>query len=265
VALRRRTIGRRGLLPDTHAHLDAAEFDGDRDAVVARARAAGVTRILAVATNLASCRTTVSIAAETDSVFAAVGLHPTEASRWEDEADGICAVLDAPNVVAIGEIGLDFVRGAASREKQLTVFRTQLGWAEERGLPVSVHNRGADDDLLRVLGDYSVRVVLHCFSGSLSFAEAALARGYALSFAGNITFPRADVLREVAARVPDDRLLLETDSPVLAPQPWRGRRNEPAYERATLETLASVRSAVPDVLQGILTENADRVFHWGTA
>lgn len=255
--------GRRGLLADTHAHLDAAEFDGDRADVVARAGAAGVGRILAVGTDLASSRAAVALAAELEPVYAGVGVHPTEVHRWHSEAEAVRALLSSPKVVAVGEIGLDFVRARAGREEQLAAFRTQLEWAAERGLPVSVHNRGADEDVLGSLDEEAPSAVLHCFSGSEEFAHHALTKGCFLSLAGNVTFPRAEALRAVAALIPRDRLLIESDAPVLAPQPWRGRRNEPAYVRATAETVARARGESIDVLAAAVAQNADVLFHWG--
>jgi TatD DNase family protein len=257
--------GRRGLLPDTHAHLDAGEFDADRAEVVARACDLGISRILAVGTDLASSRAAVALAAEFEPVYAAVGIHPTEIHKWESEAEGVHALLSALKVVAVGEVGLDFVRGTDTKQVQLAAFRTQLRWAAERGVAVSVHNRGADNEIIAVLAESPVRAILHCFSGSPDFADVALAGGHTLSFAGNVTFPRAEALRAVAAAVPEDRLLTESDAPVLAPQPWRGRRNEPAYTRATAETIAAARATSLETLASSVSETADRLFRWGMA
>jgi TatD DNase family protein len=207
----------------------------------------------------------VELAAELETVYAAVGIHPTEAERWDEEAESLRLLLVSPKVVAIGEIGLDFVRASAPKEQQLIALRAQLQWAAERGLPVSVHNRGADAEILEVLGELPVKAILHCFSGSQKFADSALAGGCMLSFAGNVTFPRAEELRAVAAEIPEECLLVESDAPVLAPQPWRGRRNEPAYTRATAETIATVRGVPLEALATLVSRTADGLFHWGAA
>jgi TatD DNase family protein len=265
VAPRSQKIGRRGLLPDTHAHLDAAEFADDRTEVVTRACAAGVTRILAVGTDLTSSAAALALAEDHPPVFAAAGLHPTEAHKWSDESGGLRDLLGSRKAVAVGEIGLDFVRASATRDEQIRVFRTQLQWAADYELPVSVHNRGADDEVLDEVDGLPVSVILHCFSGSQAFAERALASGCLLSFAGNVTFPRAGELREIAGAVPIDRILLESDAPVLAPQPWRGRRNEPAYTRFTAETVSEARGVALEDLAAQVSRSADALFRWGTA
>jgi len=249
------------LFPDTHAHLDQA-FDGDLDAVLERAREAGVDRVLAVGSDLRSSQKAVAIAGTYAAVYAGVGIHPHEARRFEEEGDGIRALLGAPKVVAVGEIGLDYYRELAPRHMQRKAFREQLIWARERGLPVSVHNRSADDDILAALGTAGVTSILHCFSGTWEMARVALGQGHFLSFAGNVTYPRATDLREIAARVPTDRMLVESDAPVLAPQQWRGRRNEPGYVRATLAALASVKGMPFEHVASLVEGNADRVFSW---
>ena len=198
-------------------------------------------------------------------MFAAVGVHPTELENWESEEPAVRLLLESAKVVAIGEIGLDFVRATASREQQREAFRVQLDWAAERGLPVSIHNRGADRDVLEMVSMFAGTAVLHCFSGSQEYAAEALDQGCFLSFAGNVTFPRAEVLRAVAAWVPLDRVLVESDAPVLAPQPWRGRRNEPAYTKITAETVAAVRNLDLPSLTSALTRNAHTVFGWGVS
>jgi len=198
-------------------------------------------------------------------VSAAVGVHPTELENWESEEPAVRLLLESAKVVAIGEIGLDFVRATASREQQREAFRVQLDWAAERGLPVSIHNRGADRDVLEMVSIFAGTAVLHCFSGSQEYAAEALDQGCFLSFAGNVTFPRAEVLRAVAASVPLDRVLVESDAPVLAPQPWRGRRNEPAYTKITAETVAAVRNLDLPSLTSALTRNAHTVFGWGVS
>lgn len=174
------------------------------------------------------------------------------------------ALSGEEKVVAIGEIGLDYHRNRANRVAQLDAFRVQLAWALERKLPVSVHNRDADDDVLMEMARAGVRGVLHCFSGSMDMARRALDLGLDLSFAGNVTYPKASELRRVVAMIPLDRLILETDSPVLAPQPHRGKRNEPAYIMSTWDTVAAARGVSADVLARAVSENANRIFAWRT-
>jgi TatD DNase family protein len=224
-----------------------------------------VGRILAVGSDLESSRAAVACAAVYPHVYAAVGIHPHHADRASEEYRGIAALLDAPRVVAVGEIGIDYVRSPSSPAIQLAAFRAQLALAREAGLPVSVHNREADADVLDALAEAGVTAVLHCFSSGLETAKAALRMGCFISFAGNLTFPKADSLRAVAAAVPADRLLIETDSPVLAPQAWRGRRNEPAHLTAVRDALADLRDLSQDAVAAQTWENAELVFHWGHA
>jgi len=227
-----------------------------------RARSAGVERILTVGSDYASSKMAVSLAQRYDIIYAAVGIHPHEATRFATEADATGALLEEPKVVAIGEIGLDYQRGAAPRAVQLSVFREQVAWARERNLPISVHNRGADGDVLEVLAEDSPLAILHCFSSEWEVAQTALDGGHYISFAGNLTFPKAAVLREIAGRVPIERLLVETDAPVLAPQPWRGRRNEPAHVVATASALARLRGVEESTIGAATSNNAARIFGW---
>lgn len=257
--------GRTVLLPDTHAHLDAAEFSSDLDEVLSRATEAGVDRILAVGSDFSSSLRAVAIARQHDAVFAAVGVHPHEAGRFQDEAEAVRRLLTEKKVVAIGEIGLDYYRALAPREAQVMAFRAQLQWAENRGLPVSVHNRSADADVLEILGEMPVRAILHCFSGTQEFAAAAVQAGYFLSFAGNLTYRKAEELRAVSRAVPADRVLVETDAPVIPPQPWRGKRNEPAYVVATAEMLAIERGIPMRELAETISRNADTLLRWRAA
>jgi len=230
--------------------------------VVARAEQAGVDRILAVGSDLGSSCRALHLAQRFGCVYAAVGVHPHEADRFEDEAEGVRALLRESKVVAVGEIGLDYYRKVVDKDRQMMAFREQARWARDAGLPASVHNREADADVLEVLSETGARGVLHCFSGSWAFARAALDAGLFLSFAGNLTYPKAADLRDVAAQAPGDRLLVETDSPVLAPQRWRGKRNEPAYVVATLDLLAAERRVPPPDLADQITANADGLFSW---
>jgi TatD DNase family protein len=237
---------------DTHAHLEMC--DGEPEEVVARAAAAGVDRVLTIGREQA-----VALADRLPGVWAIVGVHPHEAA---DVADPGCAVrdlLDRPRVVAVGECGLDFYRDYAPRDDQRRAFAAQIEVANDAGLPLVIHTRAADDETFAMLEAARVPVVLHCF-GSVGRLDEALERGYLVSFAGNAAYPKAEDLREAARRVPDDRILAETDSPYLAPPPHRGRPNEPAYVMRTLEVLAAERGVEPAELEAQIDANATRVF-----
>ena len=236
---------------DTHAHLDALD---DPAGALARARAAGVNRVVAIGTGLASTRATVAIAEAEDGVAVAAGVHPHQAAAGEP--------LDRllyDRIVAVGEIGLDYFRDYAPRDEQRHVFATQLRLAAAHGKPVIVHSRAADEETAELLGEFGGTVVLHCFS-SPGLLPVALERGYYVSFAGNVTYPKAAELREAARAVPAERILAETDSPYLAPQPVRGQRNEPAYVVHTVASLAETRGEDPAELGRRIDQNAGAAF-----
>ena len=235
---------------DTHAHLDGCE--GPVEDVVGRAAEAGVARILTIGREQA-----IVLAGRFDGVRAVVGWHPHEAAEADDEA--LRPLLPHPQVVALGECGLDYYRDNAPREGQRRVFAEQIVLANEAGLPLVIHTREAADDTFAMLAGAEVDVVLHCFS-TPERVDEAIDRGWYCSFAGNVTYPSAEELREAARRVPDDRILAETDAPYLAPMPMRGRRNEPANVMHTLRLLASERGVEPGVLESQVERNADRVF-----
>ena len=245
---------------DTHAHLDA--LDGDAAEALVRARAAGVLRVIAVGSGLQSCRATLEIAEREDGVFAALGLHPHQAGETGDEdLKELARLFEHPKAVAVGEAGLDHFRDYAPRDRQLESFRGQAQLAAKLRKPLVVHSRAADEETADVLTDLppDAQVVLHCFS-SLGLLGTALEHGWFVSFAGNVTYPNASELRAAAARVPADRLLAETDSPYLAPQAVRGRRNEPANVVHTLAVLAEARGADPAELGERIDANAAAVF-----
>jgi TatD DNase family protein len=239
---------------DTHAHLDAL---ADPSAAVARARAAGVDRIVAIGSGLDSIRSTLAIARQEDGVHAAVGIHPHQAGNGEplDELRR----LAAEEAVAIGEIGLDFFRDYAPRDDQRRLFQAQLELASELGLAVVVHTRAAEDETLQMLDGFAGTVVLHCFS-SPEVLPAAVERDYYVSFAGNVTYPKAEDLREAARSVPGRRILAETDTPYLAPQPVRGQQNEPANVVHTITALADARGEHAAELGERIAANAARAF-----
>jgi TatD DNase family protein len=235
---------------DTHAHLgeDAAE-------VLDRARAAGVTGVIAVATTVAAAKEVLATAEREPGVYACLGVHPHEAAEPGD-VGALRELLDHPKAVAVGETGLDYFRDYAPRDAQARLFDAQLALAREAGKPVVVHTRAADDDTRARLLAHEGDVVLHCFS-SPPLLDAALECGWYVSFAGNVTYKNAYDLRDCARRVPADRLLAETDSPYLAPQAVRGRRNEPAHVVHTYEFLSELRG---EDVRRLVDANAARVF-----
>ena len=241
---------------DTHAHLDALEDPG---AAIRRAAEAGVTRILAVGTTIEGGRSALELADEHEGVFAVVGIHPHEAAAEGGRVEELGDLLAHPRAVAVGETGLDFYRDRAPRGRQLEVFEAELDLALRLGKPVVVHTRAADRETAAVLDRFEGTVVLHCFS-SPALLPVALERGYYVSFAGNVSFPNASELRLAAAQVPADRLLVETDSPYLAPQPVRGRPNEPAHVVHTLAAVAAARGADPSRLEEQVDANATAAF-----
>lgn len=245
-------------MTDTHAHLDACADPAEE--VIARAREAGVERIVAIGSGIESCRQTLAIASRAEGVSAALGVHPHQAGDDDAERlDELRALLADERAVAVGEIGLDFYRDYAPRDRQRDVFARQLELAAELGKSVVIHMRAAEQETAAMLSDFEGTVVLHCFS-SPELLPVALERGYYVSFAGNVTYPKADDLREAAAQVPAQRLLAETDSPYLSPQPRRGRPNEPANVVHTVAALADTRAEDPAALAQQLDENAARAF-----
>jgi TatD DNase family protein len=243
---------------DTHAHLDACADAADE--LVARAREAGVERVVSVGSGLESCRETVAIARRHDGVFAALGIHPHQAADPDADAlDELRELLADPCAVAVGETGLDHYRDYASRDRQLRLFERQLELAAELGKAVVIHTREASEETAATLAGFGGTVVLHCFSAP-ELVPVALERGYYVSFAGNVTYPRAEELRAAARAVPADRLLAETDSPYLAPQPRRGRPNEPANVVHTVAALAEARGDDADELAVQIAVNASAAF-----
>jgi TatD DNase family protein len=242
---------------DTHAHLEACA--GSVHELVARAGEAGVDRILAVGSTIDTCRGALAAAEAEEGVFAILGIHPHEAEREGDRLDELRPLLAHPRAVAVGETGLDFYRDYAPHDRQLTLFEAELDLADELGKPVVIHSRAADGATADALQRFDGTVVLHCFS-SPALLPVALERGYYVSFAGNVSFPNASELRVAASQVPADRILAETDSPYLAPQPVRGRPNEPAQVMHTLAALAGARREDPAELEARIEANASAAF-----
>jgi TatD DNase family protein len=242
---------------DTHAHLTALD---DAEEAIQRATEAGVTRILTVGTSVDDCRDALDLANRHDGVLAIVGIHPHEAgTATAEDLVELRELLAHPKAVAVGETGLDWFRDYAPPDDQRRLFVAELELAAELGKPVVIHTREADDDTLAALSDHEGTVVLHCFS-SPQMLPTALERGWYVSFAGNATFPKAVDLRLAATQVPEERILAETDSPYLAPQPVRGRRNEPANVVHTLAALAQARGEEPAELERQIEENANACF-----
>jgi TatD DNase family protein len=256
-------------LIDTHAHLDDERFQQDLPAVLERAAAAGVRRIVTVATTAASSGVCVDLARRYPALVASVGLQPNQVAEEKAGAwDEVIALVTKERVVAIGETGLDRHWNYTPFAQQEDYFARHLQLARRHRLAVIIHCREAEADVVRMLGeDYdrngSVRGVMHSFTGDLATAEKCVAMGLHISFAGMVTYKNAQNLRAVAARIPAERLLVETDSPYLAPVPVRGKRNEPAYVIHTAACLATMRGVEPEVLARQMTRNAEQLFGLG--
>jgi len=255
-------------LIDTHAHLDGNRFADDLDAVVARAEANGVATILTVGCDLESSRAAMAIAARYPEIYAAVGIHPHDAVTVDADALAELRRLaeTGTKVVAIGETGLDYYRDRSPRDRQREAFRVQIRLARELDLPLIIHDRDAHDDVVGILREENagaVGGVLHCFSGGMDMARHCLEMGFFISFPGTLTYPNNEPLRDVARALPIDVMLVETDCPYLAPQPWRGKRNEPAYVRATAETLAEIKGLTLEDVARVTSLNAFRLFGIG--
>jgi TatD DNase family protein len=252
---------------DSHAHLDTADFDPDRSEAIARARTAQVGRILAIGsgTGPGSLDCAVALAKQYDNIDASIGIHPHEAKlATKDDFEFLKSLAPDPKVVAWGEIGLDFYYGHSAREIQLEVFAFQLEMAGEAELPVIIHTRDAEMETLEVLRRQSEKKplhgVMHCYSGSLEMARKCLELGFFISFSGMITFPKAQKIRDVAQQMPLDRLLIETDSPYLAPVPHRGKRNEPSFLVETASVLARLKGISVEELARHTAENYYQLF-----
>ena len=250
-------------LIDTHAHLGAAQFDADRTAVLERARATGVARIVEIGYDLATSRAAVALASQHEPIYAVVGVQPNHVADLPgDWLEQVRVLAQQPKVIAIGEIGFDYYWNAAPADVQEACFCAQLDLARDLRLPVVIHSREAHADTIRVLREaaHGLSGIMHSFSGDWAYARACLDIGFYLSFSGPVTFPKAVALHDVARRAPLDRILIETDSPYLAPHPFRGKRNEPAYVRLIAERVATLRSLSLDDLAKAVWRNAEAVF-----
>ena len=253
------------MLVDSHCHLDFPKLSERLPDVLAAAKAAGVGRMVTISTHVALAERYRALAEAHDAVFCTVGTHPHNAAEEPDvPAAEIVALARHPRCVAIGEAGLDYHYDNSPRDVQARVFRTHIAAARESGLPLVVHARDADDDMIRIfreeMGQGAFDAVLHCFSSGRRLAEIGVELGFYVSFSGIVTFKRSDALREIARAVPRERLLVETDAPYLAPEPHRGRPNEPAYVAHTARVLADVVGLEFDALAELTTANFYRLF-----
>ncbi len=249
---------------DSHCHVNFSHYSEDRDAMFARMAEAGVEGCAVVAVELEHVPELRALAEARDHVWFSVGVHPNHEVVQEPTVDDLCALADHPRCVAIGETGMDFFREHVSPAIQETRFRTHIRAAQALGKPVIVHDREADSACLNILQSEGVGTcggIMHCFSSDWETASQAIDLGMSISFSGNVTFKRNDALRAVAARVPDELLMVETDAPYLAPVPYRGKRNEPAYVRHVAECIAQVRGVSLARLARLTTENTRRRFN----
>jgi TatD DNase family protein len=248
---------------DSHAHLEMSEFNRDRPEVVKRAVEAGVACIITVGTTLHDCRKALTIAAQYEPVYAVIGIHPHEVKAVDAKTyDALKTLAKNDKVVAYGETGLDFFRNLSPRDVQIRRFGEQLDLAEELDLPVVIHDREAHTETMDMLRAWKGkrRGVVHCFSGDRAMARKCLDLGFYISVPGPVTFPKSDRLREIVKDIPLDRLLLETDCPYLTPEPYRGKRNEPAYVVHTARKIAAVRGISLDELARATSRNAKELF-----
>jgi TatD DNase family protein len=258
-------------LIDSHAHLDAPDYQADRAEVINRARQAGVEMMLEICgsdVSKGSLDVGLKLAEDYPFIYAAVGLHPHEASLYDDALERkLLEMSEREKVVGWGEIGLDYHYDHSPRDAQRRVFRRQLGLALERRLPAIIHTREAEDDTIAILreswaevGGAEIGGIIHCFTGTQKLAEAAIGMGFYISFSGVLTFKNASVLRDVARSAPIDRLLVETDCPYLAPIPHRGKRNEPAFVRETAARLAELKGVDLEEIARVTSGNFKRLF-----
>lgn len=251
------------MLIDTHAHLNGKQFDEDRQEVIERALAAGVTRIVNIGFNRETIPSSLELAETYEFIYTAVGWHPQDAKDMgPDDLDWIGELCRREKVVAIGEIGLDYYWDTSPKDVQARVFREQIRLARRLGMPIVIHNRDAHQDVVTILKEEKageVGGIMHCFSGSWEIAKQCLDMNFHISFGGPITFKNARQPKEVLAKVPLDRLLLETDAPYLTPHPHRGKRNESAYVRLVAEAAAEIKGLSLEELAQVTTANAVRL------
>ena len=256
------------LLVDSHAHLDVEQFENDRDETIERAITHGISHILTIGCNLESSAKAIAIAEKYTNIYAAVGVHPHDATEVDTAAlEKLHSMLNHQKVVALGEIGLDFYRDRSPHDIQHEAFRQQIRLARKVGKPIVVHDRDAHNEVMQILEEENaseIGGVLHCFSGDLSMAEKCLEFGFYLSFPGTITYPKNDAIRKIVKAISLDRMLVETDCPYLPPQKFRGKRNEPAYVRYTAEKIAEIKELTIEDVARITSRNCHNLFGIGT-
>lgn len=246
---------------DSHCHLDFHDFDRDRDEVFQRASEAGVGKIINPGSDFASCQRAVDLAERYSEVFAAVGIHPHDAQQITKESLAeLRVMLNNPKTVAIGEIGLDYFKMHNEKTLQKEAFIRQLELAKEFDKPLIIHAREANADILEILDKYSFRGVFHCFGSDWNFAQQVLARGFLIGITGIVTYPNAKNIQEVARNVPLEKLLIETDAPFLAPQKYRGQRNEPAFVTEVAQKIAELKGVPIAKIVAATTRNAENLF-----
>jgi TatD DNase family protein len=252
-------------LIDTHAHLDFEDYDRDRDEVLRRAKMIGVEKIFNIGADLESSRRSVEFAEKYDDIYAVVGIHPHDADTVNKESLREIKKLALNNKVkALGETGLDFYYDNSPREKQKEAFKKQLDLAKELNLPVVIHSRSAGEETLNVIdqvADFSANLIFHCYAYGPELIEKIIERDYYAAFGGLITFNSAEEIRKALAKMPLNRILLETDSPYLTPSPYRGKRNEPSYLKYIVKKAAEIKKVDPEELAEITSENAERIYN----
>ncbi len=255
------------MFVDTHAHLFYPNFNGEVDQIIERANNAGVNYIIVPGTDLATSKKAIEFAEQYESVYAAVGVHPHDTAEWKDSfIDTLEEFSNHPKVVAIGEIGLDYYYDFSPKEIQIEAFKKQIDLAVKVNLPIIVHNRESNDDLMRIIREYcdtSLRAQFHCFAGSVADAKELTKMGHFISFPGNITFKKSDDLREVLKSVGPQKILLETDSPFMTPVPYRGQRNEPSYVILVAEKIAEIFNIDLDDVARMTNYNVYNLFGVG--
>jgi len=250
------------MLIDSHAHLDFPEFDADRDGVIAAAKAKGVEFIVNVGSSLESSRNSVELARKYASIYATVGVHPHDADKFDAQtATAILKLAGEKKVVAIGEIGLDFYKNYSGRENQIALFKALLKAAKDLRLPVVIHTREAQVETLDIIKEFMpLRAVVHCFSGNEKFLDKCLDLGFFVSFTCNITYKKAQNLRDIVKLIPIDRLMLETDCPYLSPEGFRGKRNDPSFVKMLAEGVAQLRGITFEEVANVTTANVRKFF-----
>ncbi len=251
------------MLVDTHCHLDFPEFDQDRDRVIQRSRDSGIDYIINIGSSLSGSQKSCELAQKYDFIYAACGIHPHDADKADERMlDSLRLIAKKDKVVAIGETGLDYYRNYSRPENQMSLFISLVKLAKEIGLPLVIHSRAAQEDILKVLkSSLPLRAVIHCFSGDEDFLKNCLDLGFFISFTCNLTYKKAENLRNLAKVTPLERLMLETDAPFLSPEGLRGKRNEPLYVKNLAQEISRIKEVSLEEVAGITTENAQNFFN----